>query len=245
MSESGSSESGPVEPGSGPLVDPAEVPAWLRPLVERSVGLRSRDFGWPREQPPASARPAAVLVLFGEDDDGPDVLLLRRADGLNAHPGQVAFPGGAVDPGDDGPVGAALREAEEEVGVRREGIRPVVTLPELHVPHSGFRVTPVVAHWSEPTPVAPVDHGETAAVARVPVSWLTDPANRLRVGAPGRHATPAFLVPGMLVWGFTAGLLSGVLDLAGWSRGWDRDDVRELEEALLAAEESDDVGFGA
>lgn len=230
---------------SGPLVDPAEVPDWLRPLVAGSVGLRGRDFGWPREHPPSSARPAAVLVLLGEDEHGPDVLLLRRADGLNSHPGQVAFPGGAVDPGDDGPVGAALREAEEEVGVRPAGIRPVATLPELHVPHSGFRVTPVVGHWLEPTPVAAVDPGETAAVARVPVCWLTDPDNRIRVGSPGRHATPAFLVPGMLVWGFTAALLSGVLDLAGWARGWDRDDVRGLEEAWLAAEEADDVGFGA
>ena len=61
---------------------------------------------------------------------------------------------------------------------------------------------------------------------------------------PDRRATPAFLVPGMLVWGFTAGLLSGLLDLAGWSRRWDRDDVRGLDEAWRAAEEADDVGFG-
>lgn len=229
--------------GAGPLVDSAEAPEWLRPLIERSADLERRHFGW-RAHPPETARPAAVLILFGEDVNGPEVLLLRRADGLNSHPGQVAFPGGSLDENDSGPVSAALREAVEEVGVLPGGIRPVATLPELHVPNSGFRVTPVVAHWREPSPVAPVDAGETAAVARVPISWLTEPENRIRVDVPGRHATPAFLVPGMLVWGFTAGLLSGLLDLAGWSRGWDREDVRGLDEAWLAAEEADDVGFG-
>lgn len=228
----------------GPLVDVAEVPEWLRPLVERTKGLERGDLYWPRTGPPESARPAAVLMLFGEDAHGPDVLLLRRADQLNSHPGQVAFPGGAVDDADPGPVAAALREAVEEVGVLPSGIQPIATLPELHVPHSGFRVTPVLAHWREPSPVAPVDPAETAAVARVPISWLADPDNRIRIDMPGRHTTPAFLVPGMLVWGFTAGLLSGLLDLAGWSRGWDREDVRELDEAWRAAEEADDVGFG-
>ncbi|MEV0053755.1 NUDIX domain-containing protein [Saccharopolyspora shandongensis] len=229
---------------TGPLVDPAELPDWLRGLVERSADLDPGHFGWPRENPPAEARPAAVLVLFGEGADGPDVLLLRRADGLSSHPGQVAFPGGSLDDVDRGPVDAALREAVEEVGLRPEGVRPVATLPELHVAHSGFRVTPVLAHWAEPSPVSPVDPGETAAVARVPISWLTDPANRLRVELTGRHASPAFLVPGMLVWGFTGGLLSGLLDLAGWSRRWNRSDVRELDEAWRAAEEAEDIGFG-
>ena len=226
------------------LVDPTEVPEWLRTLVERAAVLTPSHLGWPRNQPPAEARPAAVLILFGDgvDDEGPDVLLLRRAEGLNAHPGQVAFPGGGVDPEDDGPVDAAVREAVEETGVVRSGLRPVAMLPELHVPNSGFRVTPVIGHWREPCPVTAVDPGETAAVARVPIRWLTDPANRIRVSI-GRHTTPAFLVPGMLVWGFTGGLLSGVLDLAGWSRGWNHDDVRELDAAFRAAEEADDVGF--
>jgi 8-oxo-dGTP pyrophosphatase MutT (NUDIX family) len=230
---------------TGPLVDLAALPDWLQGLVKRSADLGPGRFGWPREHPPADARPAAVLVLFGEGPNGPDVLLLRRADGLNSHPGQVAFPGGSLDDVDRGPVDAALREAVEEVGLRPEGVRPVATLPELHLAHSGFRVTPVLAHWVEPSPVAPVDPGETAAVARVPISWLTDPANRLRVELAGRHATPAFLVPGMLVWGFTGGLLSGLLDLAGWSRSWNHADVRELDEARQAAEEAENIGFGS
>lgn len=227
------------------MVQPDEVPEWMRTLVHRVADLDAQGLGWPsRLAPPEDARPAAVLILFGEGADGPDVLLLRRADNLNSHPGQVAFPGGAVDQQDGGPVETAIREAEEEVGVVREGIQPVVTLPELHVPHSGYRVTPVIAHWREPSPVAAVDPAETATVARVPLSWLTDPTNRIGVWlGSGRHTAPAFVVPGMLVWGFTGALLSGLLDLGGWSRGWNRDDVRELDEAWHAAEEADDVGF--
>lgn len=224
------------EHACGPLVDPAEVPGWLRALVERTDGLDATHFGWQRAHPPAQARPAAVLILFGNNATGPDVLLLRRADGLNSHPGQVAFPGGGVDATDDGPLAAAIREAVEEVGVLPEGIRPVAMLPELYVAHSGFRVTPIVAHWHAPSPVSPVDPAETAAVARVPVSWLTDPAHRIRVSVAGRRAAPAFLVPGMLVWGFTGLLLSGVLELAGWAREWDEREVRDLDEAWRVTE---------
>ncbi|ASU77167.1 coenzyme A pyrophosphatase [Actinopolyspora erythraea] len=231
----------------GPLVDPNELPTWLRPLVERSAEVDATSLGWLR--PPegdSRIRPASVLILFGEEPehhDGPDVLLLRRAESLNSHPGQVAFPGGATDDGDAGPVDTALREAIEEVGVLPSGITPAATLPELYLAHSDFRVTPVLAHWHHPTPVTAVDPAETAAVARVPISMLTEPSNRINVRIGGR-TTPAFLVPSMLVWGFTGGLLDGVLDLAGWSRGWNRGDVRELSEAWQAAVDIDDPGFG-
>ena len=221
-------------------VSPADAPEWLRPLVRRSAEVDQGHFGWPRLRAPRSARPPAVLVLFG---DGPDVLLLRRADGLSSHPGQVAFPGGGIDDTDAGPVAAALREAQEEVGVLPEGVRALGALPELHVAHSGFRVTPVLAHWSQPCPVAPVDLGETRAVARVPLSRLLDPANRIRVRLRSGRPGPAFLVPGMLVWGFTGALLSGVLDLGGWGAGWDDVDVLGLEEAWRAAEAAAEVGF--
>lgn len=227
----------------GPLVDPERLPSWLRPLVERTAEVAPKELGWPRTPCGADVRPAAVLILLGEGTErtGPDVLLLRRADGLNSHPGQVAFPGGAVDRGDAGPVDAALRESIEEVGVLPSGITPVATLPELHLAHSAFRVTPVLAHWHEPAPVQPVDPDETAAVARVPIATLSDPANRFQVRLAGR-TSPAFLVPGMLVWGFTGGLLSGLLDLAGWSREWNRGDVRELDEAWRAAVEAAEPG---
>ncbi|GHG19570.1 MULTISPECIES: NUDIX hydrolase [Amycolatopsis] len=221
----------------GPLVEPESVPEWLRPLVKVSAEVDSKTFT--RFSPPENAytRPAAVLILFGEREaDGePDILLQRRADTLGSHAGQVAFPGGGAEEGDGGPIGTALREAEEETGVVPSGVRPVAVLPELFVPVSGFAVTPVLAHWAEPSPVHAVDPGETASVARVAIADLVDPANRFTVqkkGAPWKG--PAFEVGGLFVWGFTAGLLSVLLSLGGWERDWDSGDVRDLDEALAA-----------
>src|SRR5436305_9950298 len=181
----------------GPLVDPSTVPDWLTGLVEGTAGLDAAIFR--RLRPPAGrvTRKAAVLMLLGEDRAGPDVLLLRRAATLGAHAGQVAFPGGGVEPGDHGPVDTALREAAEEVGVLADGVRPVALLPRTLVPVSGFEVAPVLAHWREPCAVRPVDPAETAAVARVPIAHLVDPANRFQVTGPSGFVSPAYLVPGM------------------------------------------------
>ncbi|MEU4801167.1 CoA pyrophosphatase [Actinosynnema sp. NPDC023587] len=216
------------------LVSSDDVPGWMRGLVEATDGIDARTFTRISPPPAGTGRAAAVLMLFGEGPNGPDVLLLRRSDTLGSHPGQVAFPGGAADPTDDGPVDTALREAFEETGVLRSGVRPVAQLPELYVPVSKYVVTPVLAHWDEPSPVAPVDFNETAAVARVPIAHLADPANRFRVAHPSGYSGPAFSAPGMLVWGFTAGLVDGLLALGGWEQPWDRADVRDLELALRA-----------
>lgn len=216
----------------GPLVDPGDLPGWLRPLVAATTDIDAR--AWRRFSAPGpGSRPAAVLILLGEDaDHGPDVLLQLRAITGNTHSGQVAFPGGAEEDVDDGPVATALREAVEETGVDPSGVRPVAVLPPLHIPVSRFDVTPVLAHWERPTRVWAVDPAETQAVARVPIAHLTDPANRFRVRHPSGYTGPAFGAPGMLVWGFTAGLLSMLLSLGGWERPWDEDDVRDLDAAL-------------
>jgi 8-oxo-dGTP pyrophosphatase MutT (NUDIX family) len=225
--------------GHGPLVDPGTLPDWLGPMVRATAGLDADVF---REVAPVreGGRPAAVLMLLGDGEDpeypGPDVLLLRRADTLGAHPGQVAFPGGRSDPDDDGPVGTALREAVEEVGIDVTGVRPVALLPKMFVWVSDYDVTPVLAHWERPSPVHAVDHAETAAVARVSIARLADPANRLSVRNPRRgFVSPAFLAPGMLIWGFTAGLLTMLLGIGGWDRPWDASNVRDLDDAWQTA----------
>jgi 8-oxo-dGTP pyrophosphatase MutT (NUDIX family) len=220
----------------GPLVDPAEVPPWLRRLVAATATADfDGDLLLRLSLPSAGARDAAVLVLFGEHDEhGPDVLLQLRADGTNAHSGQVAFPGGAAEPHDRDAVATALREAVEETGVDPAGVRPVALLPRLHIPVSRFHVTPVLAHWQRPSRVWAVDPAETAAVARVPIAVLADPANRFQVRHPSGFLGPAFALPGMLVWGFTAGVLTMLLGAGGWERPWDHGDIRDLEAAWRA-----------
>ncbi|HEY2551645.1 MAG TPA: CoA pyrophosphatase [Streptosporangiaceae bacterium] len=172
-------------------------------------------------RPPASGgRPSAVLILFGAGPAGPDLLLLQRAPWLRSHAGQPAFPGGSIDPADDGPVGAALREAAEEARVDPAGVDVLTVLPELYIPRSGFAVTPVLAWWRRPSPVGPGDPAEVSSVARIPVAELASPANRVTMRYPSGHDGPAFRAAGMLIWGFTATLVDRLLALGGWERPW-------------------------
>lgn len=171
-------------------------------------------------------------MLFGESEGGPDLLLIERSATLRSHAGQPAFPGGALDPSDDGPVAAALREAGEETGLDPAGVDVLATLPALAVPPSGYVTVPVLAWWREPTAVAPVDPDEVAAVVRVPLAELVEPVNRVVVRHPSGHLGPAFEVGGLLVWGFTAGLIDRLLALGGWERPWRPAPVRNLPSAV-------------
>lgn len=204
------------------MTDETETcPAWLRPLVDSAAGMAVH----PRMSPPETGgRPSAVLVLFGMGAAGPDLLLIERSATLRDHAGQPAFPGGAIEPG-EGSADAALREAVEETGLDPAGVTVLQTMPELFVHRSGFRVTPVLAWWRRPSEVRAVDPAEVAAVARVPLRELADPANRLCVRYADGVTTPAFRVRDLLVWGFTAGVIDRLLALGGWERPWDRNRI--------------------
>ncbi|SDY16653.1 NUDIX domain-containing protein [Modestobacter sp. DSM 44400] len=203
----------------------ADLPEYLQRMVATAADLPlPRRHGKPSE----TARRSAVLILFGEGQGGPDVLLIEKSQRLRSHAGQPAFPGGGADPGEDYPVGTALREAHEEVGVDPSAVRVVATLPELFLGPSDNVVVPVVGWWDDPRDIATGDPHEVARVARVPLADLVDPANRFRVRHPAGYVGPAFGVAGMVVWGFTAGLLDAVLEAAGLNRPWDDRDVRPL-----------------
>lgn len=189
------------------------------------------------------ARKAAVLMLFGALDNVPavsakllapadlDVLLLERAHTLDDHPGQVAFPGGGIDPGET-PIEAALREAEEETGLDSAGVEVLGAMPQLALPRGNFLVTPVLAWWLSPSPVRVVDYGESAQVFRVPVRDLLDPDNRVMatVSRGGQSfLSPAFVVNNVVVWGFTGMILNELFDQLGWSVPWDRSRLHQID----------------
>ncbi|MFJ6510372.1 NUDIX hydrolase [Streptomyces sp. NPDC091406] len=220
---------GPVSRVPGMAVDVTTdgLPAWLDPVVGAARTVRPQQLS--RFLPPESGagRQSAVLVLFGEGERGPELLLMERSGTLRSHAGQPSFPGGALDPEDGdqattGPLRAALREAEEETGLDPRGVQLFGVLPRLYIPVSGFVVTPVLGWWRAPSPVGVVDPAETARVFTVPVADLTDPANRATAVHPSGHSGPAFLVESALVWGFTAGVIDRIVHYAGWERPWDR-----------------------
>ena len=248
------------------LLTPDAAPSWLKPLVDNAHHVK-RAY---RRRVPAEVlalvtaanaqaaltgegRDAAVLVLFsgppdsstGGVPDDADLLVTVRASTLRHHAGQAAFPGGAADPGDTGPIHTALREANEETGIDSSRLQPLTTLEKMFIPPSGFHVVPVLAYSPDPGPVAVVDESETAIVARVPVRAFINPENRIMVYRKEntrRFAGPAFLLNEMLVWGFTGQVISAMLDVAGWSRPWNTDDVRELDDAMALVGHEDSYG---
>lgn len=187
-------------------------------------------------------RRAAVLVLLWArtaptaseigETAGLRLVAIEKTGHLRRHAGQVAFPGGRLEPGETA-VEAALREANEEVGVEASGVEVLGQLPPASVHASGFDVESVVAWWRAPVPLVPVDLGEVAAVHQLSVPALVDPANRVTADHPSGHRGPTFLVGDLFIWGLTGHLISGLLDLAGWSVPWDSSRGREIPPRFL------------
>jgi 8-oxo-dGTP pyrophosphatase MutT (NUDIX family) len=152
--------------------------------------------------------PAAVLVSLVPREAGWEVLLTRRTDQLRDHPGQISFPGGRLEPGDDGPLAAAVREAREEVGIEPEYIDVVGYLPP-HAVITGFAVSPVVAILRPGFALHP-DPSEVAEIFGVPLDYLLDSANFIA----GERTVRGIRLPmyscqygAHLIWGATAQIL--------------------------------------
>jgi 8-oxo-dGTP pyrophosphatase MutT (NUDIX family) len=176
-------------------------------VIDDRPGARGEAYGRRGARQNGALTPAAVLVPI-VCHAVPTVLLTLRGRHLKAHAGQVSFPGGRIEPADASPVAAALREAEEEIGLSPAAVQVIGALGE-HVTGTGFRVTPVVALVSPPVTLRP-DPGEVDEVFELPLATLLDPASlswreeeilgRVRRFWVVRHERH-------LIWGATAAML--------------------------------------
>jgi len=183
---------------------------WIRQRLQRApqAVVDDPDFPRYRHAPDRVPVPAAVLVPLVNHPQGLTVLLTQRTAHLYDHAGQISFPGGRVDPGDESRVATALREAEEETGLPQSAVQVIGTLPEYDIP-TGFRVTPVVGWIQPPVELAP-DPFEVAELFEVPLAFFLDPANYQRHSDDSRgYRRYYYALPyeGRNIWGATAGML--------------------------------------
>lgn len=173
---------------------------------------------------PASGRAGSVLVLLaggtGEDPGDVELVLTRRRHDLRSHPGQLSFPGGRREPGDHDLVVTALREAQEEIGLRVDSVTVLGRAPTFYIPPSRFWVTPVVAWWDEPHHLV-ANPDEVDEIIRVPLSSLLARPNRRAVPWSAGGASWAWQLGDDLLWGATAIVVAQLLDevLGDWTDG--------------------------
>jgi len=185
-------------------------------LTDASVLAPTGDFGTDamlqiiaQERP---VRPAAVLVAVVEHDQ-PTVLLTKRAEHLNEHAGQVSFPGGKIDAGDASPLDAALREADEEIGLKRSFVDPIGYL-DVYATGFGFRILPTLARVRPGFELA-INASEVDDVFEVPLAFLMDPVNHKLGSKEFRGLKRSFYempYEHRYIWGATAGMLRALYE---------------------------------
>jgi CoA pyrophosphatase len=219
---------------------------WLAAVARRAGTDPAPELARYRIEGEPTGRPAAILLAIAdtiaaapdtaadtadEPAAGPAVLVVQRSDRLRAHPAEVTFPGGALLAGED-PCAAATREAREEAGLAPDGLRLIGPLPQLRIAWTDFLVTPVLARWPGPAPRPVPDGDEVTQADWLPLAAFADPAARFQVRYPTGYVAPAFLVAGMLIWGFTGSVIGWLLRLGGHERAWDADRIEDLKTAL-------------
>ena len=160
--------------------------------------------------------PAAVLAAVTERDDTPGILLLHRPSNMRSHPGQIAFPGGKIDPGESA-VEAALREAHEELGIKTRDVR-VIGTSDVYKTHSGFEITPVLAIVPPDLEIVP-NPTEVAQWFEAPLGHVLDPANHVPQWVEWEGSMRAYYQidwRGHQIWGVTAALLVNLSRRLNW-----------------------------
>ena len=148
------------------------------------------------------------MLVAVVDRPEPTVILTLRPETMRKHPGQISFPGGRIDPGDEGPIGAALREAQEEIGLPPEAVE-VIGLADVYRTVTGFEVTPVVGIVAPDLPLAP-HPGEVADLFEAPLHYLLDPAHQRERSAIWRGRARHYYeidYDGRRTWGATAAMI--------------------------------------
>jgi len=200
-------------------MDPLYTKSHIREALDPAPSTPAEDMHWlvgaspevvarMRASLPARRTPAAVLVPLVEREGGMTVLLTQRAATLKDHAGQISFPGGRIEPGDADAWHAALREAQEEIGLAPSLVEFAGYLPD-HVVISGFRVTPVVG-FVKPEYQLRIAAAEVHDVFEVPLDFILDAANhKTRQRQIGELTVDIHDIPygGRNIWGATAGML--------------------------------------
>jgi 8-oxo-dGTP pyrophosphatase MutT (NUDIX family) len=164
---------------------------------------------------PPVIRPAAVLIAV-TDRPEPGVILTHRPEGMRAHPGQVAFPGGKLDPGEDA-VAAALREAHEELAINPSDVR-IIGASDRFITGTGYDVTPVLALVPPDLPIVP-NPAEVASWFEAPLGFLLDPANQAHKEREWFGRMRPYIEidwHGHLIWGITAAILANLSRRLAW-----------------------------
>ena len=145
-----------------------------------------------------------------------------------------------MDPGDDGPEGAALREAAEEVGVDPRGVELLGRLPSTMITRS-FNATVVVGIWAGEQHLT-AEPGEVAQILRYPVDLLASEQVRRSARLPQGRIGPAFVIDDIVIWGFTAHLVDHLLQVAGWDADWDPRALIDVPERFWRKSEREQAG---
>jgi 8-oxo-dGTP pyrophosphatase MutT (NUDIX family) len=189
------------------------VPAALHDATAEAIrgDLDLDPVAW-KQAGVAATRPAAVLIPV-VDHPEPTVLLTQRTADLPSHAGQIAFPGGKIDTPDETPVAAAVREAEEEIGLSRALVEPIGYL-DLYLTFSGFRILPTVARI-EPEYSLALNRSEVVDAFEVPLAFLMDAQNHVLHSRDWRGIVRRYYAMPFgdrYIWGVTAGILRNLYE---------------------------------